>query len=91
MAMPKDNKSISPQNEGNENESHDNHENIRVGLRLRPMNKLEISRRSRKCVRINNNGCDNGVVSIDSPLEGALEYRFDQVRIILYLSYSKII
>lgn len=77
--MPKDNKSISPQNEGNENESHDNHENIRVGLRLRPMNKLEISRRSRKCVRINNNGCDNGVVSIDSPLEGALEYRFDQV------------
>ena len=82
MAMPKQNKKErceSPGNDEKDSEGNQSQENIRVGLRLRPMNKLEISRRSQSCIQINES--DSAVISIDSPLDGMLEYKYDQVRI----------
>lgn len=53
-------------------------QDMRVFLRLRPMNKLEQSRRSKNCIDLQK---DPTIVTIDSPLEGEiLDYRFDHVR-----------
>ena len=68
-------------------------EPIRVCLRLRPMNKFELSRRSTNCVTVSKivsyaaileKGLDmygNGgdAIKIDSPLEGEFNYVFDKV------------
>ena len=53
---------------------------IKVYLRLRPMNKLEASRRSKHCVEIHND--DDGPpteMTVDSPLEGEFDFSFDRV------------
>jgi hypothetical protein len=52
-------------------------ENMRVFLRLRPMNKLETSRRSKNCVELDN---DSRCIRVDSPLEGEYDFFFDHVR-----------
>ena len=62
-------------------------ERIRVCLRLRPVNKLEESRRSKNCLTTGNNsgdyyGGDAGggeKVLVDSPLEGEFDFEFDKV------------
>lgn len=57
---------------------------IHVYLRLRPMNKLEASRRSRDCIEVHN---DNQTLTVDSPLEGEYEFSFDRVS---FKNYSSI-
>ena len=54
-----------------------------VYLRFRPMNKLEISRRSRSCVQFHSTDGD-GIASltVDSPLEGEYDFSFDKVSVL---------
>jgi len=53
--------------------------NIKVCLRVRPMNKLETSRRSRNCIEYQS---DNQSITIDSPAEGEnYDFKFNKVRI----------
>ena len=52
-------------------------EDMRVFLRLRPMNKLETSRRSKNCIDLSE---DPSIVTVDSPLEGEFDFTFDHVR-----------
>lgn len=77
--------------EGNTNDDAD----VKVYVRFRPMNKLEISRRSQTCVEFptNNNNEEFGVeekdsndgdvgltsLIVDSPLEGEFQFQFDKV------------
>jgi len=62
------------------NDSVDESKNIRVSLRLRPMNKLEQSRRSRNCVEVHPPGLYGTTeLTVDSPLEGEYDFNFDQV------------
>ena len=57
--------------------------NIEVYFRLRPMNKLELSRRSRHCVKIlSSESREKARVTIDSPLDGTFNFDFDRVSII---------
>ena len=51
-------------------------ENVKVFLRLRPMDKLETSKRSKDCIELHD---DPKLVTVDSPLLGTFEYTFDQV------------
>jgi hypothetical protein len=51
-------------------------ERVKVYLRLRPMNKLEISKRSKDCIELTDNPT---LVTVDSPLLGTFDYTFDQV------------
>ena len=51
-------------------------ENIKVCLRLRPINKLEESRRSRHCVQVHP---EQTSLTVDSPLEGEYDFSFDKV------------
>mmetsp|Transcript_23855 Transcript_23855/g.36305 ORF Transcript_23855/g.36305 Transcript_23855/m.36305 type:complete len:557 (-) Transcript_23855:1548-3218(-) len=54
--------------------------NIEVYFRLRPMNKLELSRRSRHCVKIlSSESREKARVTIDSPLDGTFNFDFDRV------------
>ena len=50
----------------------------KVYVRLRPMNKLEISRRSKDCVELDD--VNPKIATIDSPHHGELHYSFDMVR-----------
>ena len=52
-------------------------DDMRVFLRLRPINKLEQSRRSKNCIELHE---DPTLVTVDSPLEGEYDYTFDHVR-----------
>lgn len=56
-------------------------ENMKVFCRLRPMNKLEMSRRSKNCVDLPDD--DPQCLTIDSPLEGEYDFFFDHVSIYL--------
>ena len=51
-------------------------DDMRVFLRLRPINKLEQSRRSKNCIELHE---DPTLVTVDSPLEGEYDYTFDHV------------
>ena len=51
-------------------------EDMRVFLRLRPINKLEQSRRSKNCIDLHD---DPTLITIDSPLEGEYDYTFHHV------------
>ncbi len=53
-------------------------EPVRVGLRLRPLNKLEASRRSRCCIDIQEGSTD---FTVDSPLDGEYDFHYDKVTI----------
>eukprot|EP00593_Proboscia_inermis_P010985 CAMPEP_0171322934 /NCGR_PEP_ID=MMETSP0816-20121228/115264_1 /TAXON_ID=420281 /ORGANISM="Proboscia inermis, Strain CCAP1064/1" /LENGTH=305 /DNA_ID=CAMNT_0011821523 /DNA_START=68 /DNA_END=988 /DNA_ORIENTATION=+ len=50
---------------------------VKVCLRLRPMNKLETSRRSKNCVEVHYD-TDNSL-TVDSPLDGEFDFTFDKV------------
>lgn len=62
----------------------DDDSRIRVYLRLRPMNKLEESKRSKDCVEMHDNP---KTLTVDSPLQGTFDFSFDMVGNFL-LSYS---
>ncbi len=68
------------------NERIDYSSKIAVYLRLRPMNKLETSKRSKKSVYLHSSSDDNNNIdrvtdlTIDSPLEGEFDFSFDKVR-----------
>ena len=80
--MPDVNAHSSPLNNG-ENGRYMNQNNgnmiespIRVYARLRSINKLEASRRSRNCVDVHT---DDTVITVDSPVDGEFDYEFDKV------------
>ena len=50
--------------------------NVRVCLRLRPMSKLEMSRRSRSCIEVND---ASKTFTVDSHLDGEYDFCYDQV------------
>lgn len=52
-------------------------DDMRVFLRLRPINKLEQSRRSKNCIELHE---DPTLITVDSPLEGEYDFTFDHVR-----------
>ena len=58
--------------EGNRDISED----VKVFLRLRPMDKLETSKRSKDCIELHDNP---KIVTVDSPLLGVYDFTFDQV------------
>jgi len=62
--------------ESNSISTIDNSDAIRVCLRIRPMNKLETSRRSRDCIKVHEN-CQK--YTVDSPLDGKYEFTYDKV------------
>ena len=51
-------------------------DDMRVFLRLRPINKLEQSRRSKNCIELHE---DPTLVTVDSPLQGEYDFTFDHV------------
>jgi hypothetical protein len=61
---------------------------IRACLRLRPLSKLEISRRSRSCIEVHDGSTD---VTIDSPLDGEFDFHYDQVCDVALLSFLSIV
>ena len=70
-----------------ETNDHGDSSEVQVYLRFRPMNKLEISRRSRCCVKVHSPNEDEAQdendlasVTVDSPLEGEFDFSFDKVR-----------
>ena len=50
-------------------------QNVKVCLRLRPMNKLEESRRSRHCVEVR----EHTSITVNSPLDGSFDCDFNRV------------
>jgi Kinesin-like protein len=54
---------------------------INVCVCLTPMNKLELSRRSKKCIRLHHRLSSNGKqkITVDSPLDGDHPFSFDQI------------
>ena len=58
-------------------ESEEFRDDMRVFLRLRPMNKLENSRRSKNCCELHD---EPTLITVDSPLEGEYDFVFDHVR-----------
>eukprot|EP00557_Chaetoceros_sp_GSL56_P003368 CAMPEP_0176501428 /NCGR_PEP_ID=MMETSP0200_2-20121128/14155_1 /TAXON_ID=947934 /ORGANISM="Chaetoceros sp., Strain GSL56" /LENGTH=1108 /DNA_ID=CAMNT_0017900313 /DNA_START=193 /DNA_END=3519 /DNA_ORIENTATION=+ len=55
--------------------------NINVCVCLTPMNKLELSRRSKQCIRLHTRKVEDGKrkITVDSPLDGDHPFSFDQV------------
>lgn len=53
--------------------------NVRVFLRISPLNSFEVSRRSRNCLTVHS---DKMSTTVDSPLEGEHDFSFDQVRLL---------
>jgi len=51
-------------------------EKVKVYLRLRPMDKLETSKRSKDCIELHENP---KLITVDSPLLGTFDFTFDQV------------
>ena len=56
--------------------SVDKSDSVRVCLRIRPMNKLETSRRSRDCINLRE---DSQSFTVDSPLDGKYQFKYDKV------------
>jgi hypothetical protein len=56
-------------------------DDMRVFLRLRPINKLEQSRRSKNCIELHE---DPTLITVDSPLEGEYDFTFDHVSSAMY-------
>ena len=54
----------------------DHGEEVKVYLRLRPMDKLETSKRSKDCIELHTNP---QIVTVDSPLQGVYDFTFDMV------------
>lgn len=54
----------------------DDTENVKVFLRLRPMDKLETSKRSKDCIELHENP---KLITVESPVLGSFDSTFDQV------------
>ena len=53
---------------------------MRVYLRVRPLNKYEVSRRSKNCIQVHPDDMNGTTrMTIDSPYEGQYDFSFDQV------------
>jgi hypothetical protein len=61
---------------GEEKKKLDGGEQVKVFLRLRPMDKLETSKRSKDCIELHDNP---KIITVDSPLLGVYDFTFDQV------------
>ena len=87
--------SSSDPSEENESNNNNGDGDVKVYVRFRPMNKLEISRRSQSCVEFptthneeigveekESNHGSVGLTSliVDSPLEGEFQFQFDKVK-----------
>ena len=64
-----------PEDESEYSKKDDDLNGICSYLRLRPINKLEKSKRSKHCINIS----ANKKVKVDSKLNGTYEFSFDQV------------
>lgn len=73
---------MSSGDESSGEEEEEFREDMRVFLRLRPMNKLEQSRRSKNCIELHE---DTTVITVDSPLEGEYDFVFDHVSILPFI------
>jgi hypothetical protein len=62
-------------NDESDNDAYKDGANVNVFLRLRPMNNLEKSKRSKNCIEVH----DGREITVDSPLEGEHGFRFKQV------------
>ena len=78
--MPKGNKYTAEAQDESTGGSISQGENISVFLNIRPMNKLELSRRSKHCITIHSSN-DNrkNEITVDSHLDGKHEFSFDEV------------
>ena len=65
---------------GDQKNREDGGEPVKVFLRLRPMDKLETSKRSKDCIELHDNP---KIITVDSPLLGVYDFTFDQVRSLL--------
>ena len=54
-----------------------------VFLRLRSMNELERSKRSRNCVQIHETENGKNTITVDSPQEGEFDFAFQQVSLVI--------
>lgn len=54
----------------------ENSAHVKVFLRLRPMDKLETSKRSKDCIELHENP---RLITVESPILGAFDFNFDQV------------
>ena len=80
-------KSVEERGDQHENDHIDDSPTpIKVCLRLRPMNKLETSRRSRNCITIHD---DHKTVTVDSPVDGEKnDFSFQKVRAQLFIQHN---
>jgi hypothetical protein len=62
---------------GKEKKQADDDSQVKVYLRLRPMDRLETSKRSKDCIELHDNP---KIITVDSPLLGCYDFTFDQVR-----------
>jgi hypothetical protein len=60
------------------NKSNNDNNNVKVYVRLRPMDKLEMSRRSKDCIELDD--VNPKIVTVDSPHHGVRDFSFDMVR-----------
>ena len=58
-------------------------DSMRVCLRIRPMSKLETSRRSRDCIAVHK---DSQKVTVDSPLDGKYDFTYDKVSLKIFFT-----
>jgi hypothetical protein len=49
---------------------------VHLYLRLRPISKLEASKRSKDCIELHD---DPKILTVDSPLQGSFNFTFDMV------------
>ena len=59
-----------------DNSSPPSRENIKVFLRLRPVNKKEKAKRSKDCIELHDSP---GRITVESPLSGSFDFQFDAV------------
>ena len=60
---------------------------MRVYLHVRPLDRYEVSRRSRHCIQVHPDDMNGTTrVTIDSPYEGPYDFSFDQVGHNMYLN-----
>ena len=75
--------SMMKENEGNYHQAAETSSSkLEVYLRFRPMNRLEISKRSRCCVEFDSPDSKTGFINgltVDSPLEGEFDFSFNRV------------
>ena len=59
-----------------DDDENDDTRRVHVYLRLRPINKLEESKRSKDCIELHD---DPKILTVDSPLQGSFNFTFDMV------------